>query len=120
MVGEGMLVIGPRSEGATMARKKRQKPYWEMNLEELREATAEFDEEFVADKFMPLTPEERAQWERIRAKLNTPEESEQTINVRLDKALLDRITALAKKKRISRDALIARGLKALLAAEGEG
>ena len=34
--------------------------------------------------------------------------------------LLDQCLALAKKKRISRDALIARGLKALLAAEGEG
>ena len=32
--------------------------------------------------------------------------------------LLDQCLALAKKKRISRDALIARGLKALMAAEG--
>ena len=39
--------------------------------------------------------------------------------VRIDKALLKRCTALAKKKRLSRDALIARGLRALLAAEGE-
>jgi len=31
----------------------------------------------------------------------------------------DRCTALAKKNRISRDQLIARGLKAILAAEGE-
>jgi hypothetical protein len=45
--------------------------------------------------------------------------AEETIAVRMEKALLDRCTALAKSKRISRDALIARGLKALLAAEGE-
>jgi hypothetical protein len=63
----------------------------------------------------------QAQWERAKAKPPRGEDGtgEQTIAVHLDKVLLDRCTALAKKKRISRDALIARGLKALLAAEGE-
>jgi hypothetical protein len=104
-----------------MTRKQAAKPYWEMTLAELREATKEFDEEFVADKSRPLTRAERALWEEIRAKAPHEEDGpgQQTIAVRLDKALLDRCTALAKKKRISRDALIARGLKALLAAEGE-
>ena len=70
----------------------------------------------------PLTPEEKALWKEIRAKPPRREDGsgEQTIAVRLEKALLDRCTALAKKKRMSRDALIARGLNALLAAEGEG
>ena len=105
-----------------MTSKRKLKPYWEMNLEELREATAEFDEEHVEEKFGPLTPEMRARWEIAKAKVPSPKNrnSEQFIAVRLDKKLLDRCTALAKKKRISRDALIARGLKALLAAEGEG
>ena len=40
-------------------------------------------------------------------------------NLLKDKALLDRATALARKKRLSRHALVARGLRALLAAEGE-
>jgi hypothetical protein len=104
-----------------MSRKRPSKPYWNMTTEELREATREFDQEFVADKAQPLTPEMQARWERAKAKeprgQNGP--GEQTIAVRLDQALLERCTALAKKKRISRDALIARGLKALLAAEGE-
>lgn len=103
-----------------MTRKQAAKPYWEMTLAELREATREFDEEFVADKSRPLTREERALWEEIRAKPpgggDGPDQ--QTIAVRLEKTLLDRCTALARKKRISRDASIARGLKALLAAEG--
>lgn len=104
-----------------MSTKRKQKPYWEMNLEELREATKEFDEEHVEDKFKPLTPEMRARWERAKAKSTAKdaENGEQEIAVRLDKQLLDRCTALAKKKRISRDDLIARGLKAVLAAEGE-
>ena len=104
-----------------MKRKKPAKPYWEMTTEELREATKEFDEEFVFEKAKPLTPELRARWERAKAKLPLPKDDEdaQTIAVRLERELLKRSTALAKKKRISRDALIARGLKALLAAEGE-
>ena len=32
-----------------MSRKVPAKPYWEMTTKELREATQEFDEEFVAD-----------------------------------------------------------------------
>jgi hypothetical protein len=105
-----------------MSRKNTVQPYWEMTTEELRKATEEFDEEFVADKAKPLTPPMQARWERAKAKPPRAEDGpgQQIIAVRLDKALLDRCTALAKKKRISRDALITRGLKALLAAEGEG
>jgi hypothetical protein len=51
----------------TMTRKPPAKPYWEMNTDELREATKEFDEEFVADKAKPLTPALRSQWERAQA-----------------------------------------------------
>jgi hypothetical protein len=104
-----------------MKTKKPSKPYWEMTTPELREATKQFDEEFVADKGRPLTPEEQDLWEQVKAKGTSAAngKAEQTIAVRLDKALLKRCTALAKKKRLSRDALIARGLLALLAAEGE-
>jgi hypothetical protein len=104
-----------------MSRKKNAKPYWEMTTEELREATKEFDEEFVFERTKPLTPEMKALWEQAKAKGTSAENgrAELTIAVRLDKALLKRCTALAKKKRLSRDALIARGLRALLAAEGE-
>jgi len=104
-----------------MGRKKSQKPYWEMTTEELREATKQFDEEFVAERAEPLTPEMQARWEQAKAKLSVPADhaGEVTIAVRLDKTLLDRATALSKKKRLTRDALVARGLRALLAAEGE-
>ena len=104
-----------------MKRNKKPKPYWEMTTEELQEAAKDFNEEFVADRAKPMTPAMRARWERAKAKLRRADnqQTEQTIAVRLNKALLDRCTALAKKKRLSRDALIARGLRALLAAEGE-
>jgi hypothetical protein len=104
-----------------MSRKKDAKPYWEMTTAELREATKEFDEEFVFERTKPLSPEMRARWERAKAKGEPPQngKAEAHIAVCLDKALLKRCTALAKKKRLTRDALIARGLRALLAAEGE-
>ncbi len=105
-----------------MSRKRSAKPYWELTTEELREATGEFDKELVAEKARPLTAAMQARWERAKAKSGHSEDDgeEQTIAVRLEKTLLDRCTALAKKKRLSRDALIARGLRVLLAAEGEG
>jgi hypothetical protein len=104
-----------------MSKKKNPKPYWEMTTDELREATKEFDEEFVFERTKPLTPKMKAAWEAAKAKgeASTNGKTDQTIAIRLDKALLKRCTALAKKERVSRDALIARGLRALLAAEGE-
>jgi hypothetical protein len=102
-----------------MNRKRTKKPYWEMTAAELQKATQEFDEEFVADKARPLSPEMKAKWERAR--LKSPDLKNgarpRTISVRLDGTLLSRCTALAKKKRISRDALIARSLRTLLAKE---
>ena len=104
-----------------MKQKNKTKPYWEMTTEELGEATKEFDEEFVFEKSRPLTPEETELWEKVKAKGESRANGKpvQIVTVRLDKALLKRCTALAKKKRLTRDALIARGLRALLAAEGE-
>ncbi len=104
-----------------MKQKRQSKPSWEMTTEELEEAAKGFDEEFVFEKSRPLTPEEKALWDVVKAKGDPSKngKAEAHIAVRIDKALLKRCTALAKKKRLSRDALIARGLRALLAAEGE-
>lgn len=104
-----------------MNRERTAKPHWEMTTAELREATKEFDEEFVAERAKPMSPEMKARWERAKAKVPRAEngQTEQIIAVRLDKTLLDRCTALAKKKHLTRDALVARGLRAILAAEGE-
>jgi hypothetical protein len=102
-----------------MTRKKSKKPYWEMTTAELREATKQFDEEFVADKSRPLTRQERELWEEIK---DHPRKGngKQIIAVQLDKTLLEECIALAKKKHISRNALITQGLKAILASENIG
>jgi predicted HicB family RNase H-like nuclease len=92
-----------------------------MTAAQLRDATKQFDEEYVADKSRPLTSDEQEFWERTKRKgtATANGKAEATITVRLQKELLKRCTALAKKKRWSRDALIARGLRALLAQEAE-
>ena len=103
-----------------MKNKKKAKPYWEMTTAELRDATKHFDEEFAAEKSRPLTPEEQELWRRVKSKGRSTANGKTvaTIAVRLEKELLNRCTVLARKKRLSRDALIARGLRALLAANG--
>jgi hypothetical protein len=104
-----------------VTKKRPQKPYWEMNTQELREATKEFDEEFVIDKCTPLTPEMRARWEAVQRKLSRPKRDQDVrkISISVHKDLLVRADALAKKMGLTREGLFARGLKAVLAAEGE-
>lgn len=104
-----------------MTTKRNAKPFWEMSAKELAEATQEFDVEFVADKAKRLTPAMRARWARAKAKRNTGKNgaNDQIIAVRLERQLLERCTDLARRKRVPRDYLIAWGLRAILAAEGE-
>ena len=92
------------------------KKYWEMNTAELAEATKEFDEEFVADKFRPLTAEERKIWEKAKRKRGRPRNGQgfQRVSVSVEKGLLKRATALAKKRHISRSALFAELLESAL------
>jgi hypothetical protein len=63
----------------------------------------------------------RVRWQRAKNRKPRTEngEDDKLIIVRLENVLLERCNALAKKKGNSRDALIVRGLKALLAAEGQ-
>ena len=94
------------------------KPYWEMTTAELREATKEFDKEFVGDTFGPPTPEQRAQFERAR-KRGRPlvGMGSKTISVTVEKHLLAKTDRLAKKLNVPRAVLIARGLQAVVNAE---
>jgi hypothetical protein len=103
------------------AKFKAQKPYWEMNAQELARATAEFDKEFIGDTFKPLTPEMRARWEKAKRKPGRPRVGKgvDVISVSVEKGLLARSDALARRLKVRRSALIARGLRAVLAAAGE-
>ena len=94
------------------------KPYWEMTTAELREATKEFDREFVGDTFRPPTPAERARFERAR-KRGRPRNGlgAKTISVTVEKRLLAQTDRLAKKLHVPRAVLVARGLQAVVSEE---
>lgn len=94
------------------------KPYWEMTTAELREATKEFDQEFIGDTFKPATAKERARFERAR-KRGRPRNGHgaKTISVTVEKQLLAKTDRLAKKLKVPRAVLIARGLQAVVSAE---
>jgi hypothetical protein len=94
------------------------KPYWEMTTAELREATKEFDQEFIGDTFRPATPTERARFERAR-KRGRPRNGlgAKTISVTVEKQLLAKTDRLAKKLHLPRAALVARGLQAVVSQE---
>jgi hypothetical protein len=96
---------------------KPQKPYWEMTTAELREATKEFDAEFVPTR--PLTPAMKARLRRARMKRpGRPKvgKGSRAVMVSMEESLLNKADALAKKQKISRSELIARGLRILLKA----
>ena len=100
--------------------KNHRKPVAERAPAELEALVRDLDEEFVADKFRPLTPAERAEWQRAKRKRGRPVQGKgaQVISVSVEKGLLAASDKLAAKKRITRAKLIARGLRAMLAAEG--
>lgn len=99
--------------------KSKSKRYQDMNTEELAVATAEFDREFIIDKCRPLTAAQRKQWLRAKRKRGRPMigNGAKVIAVSVERNLLARCDRLAKKKRVSRASLIARGLRAVLASE---
>jgi hypothetical protein len=103
-----------------MKRKKRVVRYERMRPEELEAATAKFDRELVAEESRPLNAEERLLWRKARRKPGRPRvgRGARVISVSVERDLLVRSDALAQRLGISRASLVARGLRAVLAAEG--
>jgi hypothetical protein len=89
---------------------------------ELARLTAEFDREAVAAEFHPLSAESKRRWDRIKRKPGRPRKGAgiRVISVSVERTLLERSDALAQRLGVSRAGLIERGLKAVLAAQGEG
>jgi hypothetical protein len=104
-----------------MARHKvaKKKNVSEMNTRELAEATREFDEEFAYEKGRPLNDRQKELHAKARQR-GRPRVGmgARKIQVSIERRLLDRSDAFARKHRMSRSEMIARGLKAVLAAGG--
>ncbi len=96
------------------------KPLTQMNAEELAEATSEFDQEFAAETFG--TPDEKARQklERAKRKPGRPVRGAgaKAISVTVEKSILARADALARKLGITRAQLIERALQKELEREG--
>ena len=101
-----------------MKRKSNPKSMARMNTGQLAQATREFEREFVADTFKaPGTPA-RARWQRATRKRGRPPlgRGVKIISVSVERGLLRRSDALARKMGLSRAALISRGLEKVLSA----
>lgn len=81
---------------------------------------AEFDREFVADKARPLTAAERKLWQKARRKPGRPKlgQGVKVISLSVERGLLKRADALAKRRRVSRAELVSQALEAELAKAG--
>jgi hypothetical protein len=89
------------------------KKYWEMTTAELAEATKEFDRPISAKRGRPLNETERAQERRFRAKLGRPKQGKgaKVISVTMERGLLLRTDAFAKRLGLNRAQLIAQSLE---------
>jgi hypothetical protein len=98
----------------------RRKNFKTMTTSSLAEATAAYDNEMVIDGFKPLTGAAAKRWTRARRKPGRPRRGKgaKVISVSVERELLSRSDTLAKDLGLSRAAVVERGLKAVLAAEG--
>jgi hypothetical protein len=84
---------------------------------------AEFDRPFVADTFGPLPPAQRKLWRKARRRgPGRPKKGEgvKTIALSVEKGLLRRADALAKRRKMTRADLVAEALEALMTAPRRG
>jgi hypothetical protein len=95
---------------------KQTKPYWEMTTAELRKATRRFDDPSYQPAAVPLTAGDAAQQRRAKNKGGRPRKGlgAQTISLTVEKGLLARSDAYAKRLGISRAELVQRGLNAIV------
>ena len=100
------------------ARTKRARP---LSGAELARAVAEFDREFVADTFGAPSAEARARLSRAKRGRGRPVRGKgvRVISVSVERTLLERFDALASRMDVTRSELIACGLRAVLAADGD-
>ena len=96
------------------------KRFESMTTSRLAEATASYGREMIIDDFKPLTDATAKRWKLARRKPGRPRRGKgaKVISVSVERELLSRSDNLAKDLGLSRAAVIERGLKAVLAAEG--
>lgn len=98
----------------------KRKKFQTMRTARLAEATSAYGREMVIDEFKPLTDAAAKRWGEARRKPGRPRRGRgaKVISVSVERELLSRSDTLAKDLGLSRAAVVERGLKAVLAAEG--
>ena len=88
------------------------KKYWEMNVDELADATRDFDKVFAARDARPLTTADRA-LHRKAARRGRPKvgKGANRINITVEQRLLAKADRFAKSHGLTRSQLIAHALR---------
>lgn len=98
----------------------KRKRFETMTASKLAEATAAYGREMIIDEFKPLAGAAAKRWSQARRKPGRPRRGKgaKVISVSVERELLSRSDTLARDLGLSRAAVVERGLKAVLAAEG--
>lgn len=96
-----------------MANRKKSKSFFEMTAAERTEAVKEFDRESSFEESRPLSPKGKILWELAKRRRGRPRLGTGAVKVLVtfDPALLERVDAYAKDKKLKRSQLIARALE---------
>jgi hypothetical protein len=96
--------------------KKLKKSCPDMSVDELAQATSQYDTEHVGVPGKPLTASQRKQHERARSRIGRPivGKGHKVVSTSMEIGLLRQADALAKRRKIPRAALIAEGLRMIL------
>ena len=90
---------------------------WDMSPEQLEALVEDLDQPGIARrKAKPLTPKMKKTWARTQTRLGRPKigKGATTVALSIEKGLLSKADELAKQLKISRAALVSRGLRQLL------
>ena len=79
-----------------------------------------YNREIPLPETRPLTPAERKRWEKAKKRMGRPRvgKGAKVISLSVERGLLERADAYARRTGISRAQLVARGLESILAAAG--
>jgi hypothetical protein len=88
-----------------------------MNLEELREATKQYDGPLDLSKTKPLTKRQRAQWERMQKgpsySIRVYRGKKRAVRICLEQSLIDWSERYAQEHHMTRDEVIEKSLRGL-------
>jgi hypothetical protein len=94
----------------------KRKPVTMLDADELAKATAEFDREFIVDEFHPLDAAAKRRWAAAKRKRGRPTRGRgaQIISLSVERGLLRKTDALAKRLKLSRARIVELGLRRVL------